>query len=306
MSLEGLQNTIQQLPHASSQSIAPLMRRLQKLCESELAMQLYLEQLLPLAVDLFQAQAGMIWLRAHGSHTASFAIRYRMDSVGWNERDLKKHDRILQLAWQQRQPLFVEPQSKRKSAEEEELAFHLVLGPVIHHNEAIALLELLLPAQDSISPDLRRTVLRGMQQLIDVIHDGLQKRLALPVASLRQAEHQITQLEQEIAAYQLSIQRSIEARLRQFQGWSFGSLAENIQFAKRVHKILDEHGLRVRCPECGHPAILRCSSAGNSKNGVFVFDHYLADGRTFHGGPTTFPAITVIPKPARRANLNAS
>ncbi len=177
---------------------------------------------------------------------------------------------------------------------------------IIHLGEPLALVEVLLPARGVLDPVKRKAILRAMQLLIESIHAGMQRRIQLPAASMTQASAQIQQLEGEIEAYQLSIQKTIEARLRQFQGWTFGSLAENQQFAKMVQKILEEHGLRVRCPECGNASILRCANAGNSKNGVFVFDHYLDSGRTFHGGPTTFPAITVVPKPARRIRLNAS
>ncbi len=305
MSLDPLQNAIQQSTLRTGASANGFLKQLQKLMAADTPMQRFLEEVLPIAAGLFTAKAAQIWLRAHGSKHATFAIRYGISDVVADEKERKKYERILQLAWQQRQPMMVEPQNKKRSSGEAK-APQLILGPIIHRNETIALLEIVLPDSAPEGASERRSMLRAMQLTIDAIHEGLQKRLSLPTASLQQAESQIHQLEQEIEAYHLSILRTIETRLRQFQGWTFGSFAENAQFAKVVHRILDEHGFRVRCPECGHPAILRCSSAGNSKSGVFVFDHYLEGGRTFHGGPTTFPAITLVPKPARRASLNAS
>ena len=41
------------------------------------------------------------------------------------------------------------------------------------------------------------------------------------------------------------------------------------------------------------------------KHGVFVYDHYLESGRTFHGGPTTVPLIRVVNKPVRRTAVTS-
>ena len=303
--METLLSALQKASDDAAHPTASEVKRFLKLVEGDSPLQPYLELLLPSLTQVLAASAGMVWFRAHGSQTACFAIRYQMEKIGWGEKESVKHDRILQLAWQQRQPILVEPQIKKKGVLEEG-QFHLVIGPIIHLGEPLALVEVLLPARGVLDPGKRKAILRAMQLLIESIHSGMQRRIQLPAASMTQASAQIQQLEGEIEAYQLSIQKTIEARLRHFQGWTFGSLAENQQFAKMVQKILEEHGLRVRCPECGNPSILRCANAGNSKNGVFVFDHYLDSGRTFHGGPTTFPAITVVPKPARRIRLNAS
>ena len=306
MNQDALQLALQQMLGKSKSPPVAACRRFLKLSDGDSPLQAYLEELLPTVVELFSAEAGMVWLRAHATQAACFALRYRMDAIHWDEKEQKKHERILQLAWQQKQPMLVEPQAKKKNAPEAARPFRLLFGPIVHMHEPLAVIEVLLEAGSELEAAQRRASLRVMQLVMDTIHTGLQKRMRLPVASIGQATQAIQQLEDEIESYQLSIQRSIEARLRQFHGWTFGSLAENQQFAKMVHKILEEHGLRVRCPECGHPSILRCSNAGNSKHGVFVFDHYLEDGRTFHGGPTTFPAITVVGKPARRARLSAS
>ncbi len=282
-------------------------RRFVKLSEEDGPLQPFLERLLPALVEVFRAKAGQIWLRAQGGGGAWFAIRYRMDTIENRDRPDGKHERIVQLAWQQRQPMMVEPQPKQKQSAGDGMKCPILFGPIVHLNGPLALIEIVLPAESHpIKPDDRKALLHGMQIVIDLIHSGLQKRMNLPMASMEQAQVQIKQLEDEIQSYHLSIQKSIEARLRQFQGWAFSSFAENQEFAKMVHRILDEHGLRVRCPECSYPSILRCLKSGNSKNGVFVFDHYLDGGRTFHGGPSTFPVVTVLPKPARRISLSAS
>jgi hypothetical protein len=307
MSLDLLASAFEQLPAQVIPQVATKVARFVRLADDSASLQPYVEQLLPSLADLFGAQAGMIWLRAHGSAGACFAMRYRADTLNWDARAAEKHDRLVQLGWHQRQPMLVEPHSATGVAESSSpsanpTGFRLVFGPVIHLGEPLALIEMLITGTGAVHPNQRRAYLRAMQLAIEQVHSGLLRRLGLSVGKLTEAHSQLQQLEEEIRAYQHSIRKCIESRLRQFQGWTFGSLAENQKFAKLVHQLLDEHGLRVQCPECGHAAILRCLGAGNSKHGVFVFDHYLEDGRTFHGGPTTFPAIVVVPKPARRSS----
>ncbi|TWU44839.1 hypothetical protein Q31b_00090 [Novipirellula aureliae] len=114
------------------------------------------------------------------------------------------------------------------------------------------------------------------------------------------AASEIAELERELNRLQRSIRLAIEAQLRKFAGRSFGSLAENQQVATSIHALLDRHGLRVRCSECGHPAILRVSPRGGLAKGAFVFDHTIEGRRTFHGGRATMPELRLVSKPARK------
>ena len=96
--------------------------------------------------------------------------------------------------------------------------------------------------------------------------------------------------------------RRIELQLASLEGSRLDSLLANQWLAKSIHQLLDSHGFRVSCPECGEPAIMRCLAVGNSTSGSFVFDHYLAGGRTFHGGRGAVPKLVVVPKPARQTS----
>lgn len=106
-------------------------------------------------------------------------------------------------------------------------------------------------------------------------------------------------LEQDLARLQRSIRMTISAKLNQFAGQSMGSIEENRKLVDAIARMLDSHGLRVQCSECGHPAILRISPRGSS-NGVFVFDHTIEGRRTFHGGKNRMPEIRLVAKPARK------
>ena len=115
-------------------------------------------------------------------------------------------------------------------------------------------------------------------------------------------EAQVTlgELKEELNRLQRVIRLSIQSQLQKLAGQSMGTLAENRELVKSIHQLLDSHGLRTRCPECGHAAILRVSPRDGSKTGVFVFDHTIQGKRTFHGGRSVMPKVLLIAKPARK------
>ncbi|MFO1066114.1 MAG: hypothetical protein U0892_19815 [Pirellulales bacterium] len=304
MSLETLQQALAGLPSDSSTATGTQIKRLAKLIDGDLPLQPFLEQLVPQLCEVYNASAGVVWLRAAASQGAIFGVPYQMDSVIASPQDQKKHERLVQLAWQQRQPMLAEPQVGGKRSPTANTTGHaLMFAPVMHFGDPIALIELVLKqAAEPLEAAARKLLLRSMQLVAERVHGGLKQRMSLPAARIEQAVTQFEQLNEEISVHQQQLRRAIENRLRQFHGWSFGSLEENQRFAKMIHQTLDTHGLRAACPECGNPAILRCLRAGNAKNGVFVFDHYLETGRTFHGGPTTVPLLRVVPKPMRRSS----
>lgn len=280
------------------------LKKIEKVMASDITLQPFLEQVLPIIVSHFGALGGLVWLRPHGGHGSWFALRHQMEPITFGPAETRKHERLVQFAWQQRNPLLVAPKAKANGQPGNPVNYSLAFAPVVHWGETVALLELVFRAEAAPPTALsQRVLLQTLQVAAEHLHHGLRARLNLPAATIAQATMAVDQLKEEIRTYEESLRRSMEARLRQFHGWAFGSLAENQAFAKMVHELLDQHGLRVRCPECGNPAILRCIKAGNSRHGVFVFDHYLPTGRTFHGGPTTVPALTLLPKPQRRVNL---
>jgi hypothetical protein len=311
MTLEILQQAFQGLPNHTPQQSAPHVRDLGKLADGDLPLQSFLELLLPQLCNLFSAQASVAWMKTQGDNGAVFGVRYRMDQVLETIGEQKKHERLVQLAWKQRQPMLAEPSAARpkgsnKSQEGSNPTGHPILfGPILHFADPIALLEIVLPKDGPLlTTSQRQLYLRCAQLVAERVYGGLRKRMSLPAANIGHVAEQLQMLTGEVHSIQQQIQRTIEIRLQQFCGWAFASLAENQEFAKQVHLLLDSHSMRVECPECGNPAILRCLRAGNAKHGAFVFDHYLDSGRTFHGGATTVPLIRVVPKPARRIALS--
>ncbi len=110
----------------------------------------------------------------------------------------------------------------------------------------------------------------------------------------------IAEMEREFNRLQREIRFSVQRQLAKFAGRSMGDLELNRRLATSIHQLLDGHGLRVRCTECGHPAILRVSPRRGSADGVFVFDHTIDGRRTFHGGQGSMPTIVLVAKPPRK------
>jgi len=121
-----------------------------------------------------------------------------------------------------------------------------------------------------------------------------------PSLSADDARVTLGELQMELNRLQRTVRLAIQTQLAKMTGKSLASLKENRELAASIHQLLDSHGLRAQCSECGHPAILRVSPRGGLANGVFVFDHTIEGRRTFHGGKTVMPELRLVAKPARR------
>ncbi|MEM9366340.1 MAG: hypothetical protein AAGD07_10100 [Planctomycetota bacterium] len=110
----------------------------------------------------------------------------------------------------------------------------------------------------------------------------------------------LRRMQQDLNQIQRRVRLQIQSQLQAFVGQSLGSLERNQALASAIHAMLDSHGLRVRCTQCGHPAILRVSSRKSMPSGAFVFDHTLDGKRTFHGGTAVVPELKLNAKPSRR------
>jgi hypothetical protein len=112
----------------------------------------------------------------------------------------------------------------------------------------------------------------------------------------------LCQLGDGLTALNSPVRRGLEELLLALAGKSFGSLEANQVVARGVQELLNRLGLRVACPKegCGRPAVLRCAAAGNSKQGVFHFDHSSGGKRTTHMGSSAFPCLTLVNTPPDR------
>lgn len=283
-------------------------RSLRRLPSSDRNLPQFLDDYLAGIVGLFAATAGAIWFR--GSSTAQDTGIYSpkaqlgMERLALSGEAEAAHLRLIEDAARRGGVALVKPFSapRARSTVSNPTDSFVLLGPVRHRDQTIGVVELLLgptPPRGTTAMERKRYV-AWLAHCLPILCDGIERRFLATSAPLNVALDDLARADQGVELHREVIRRTLEQSLHAFVGWNFGTIPDNQAFAGKVHELLERHGFRVLCPECGAPAILRCQAAGNARSGVFLFDHYLDAGRTFHGGPTTFPRVTLVAKPPRR------
>lgn len=279
-------------------------RAITQLPSARCDLQRFFDDFLKHTLQIYAATAGAIWFRGHEREPLATRSRSGFERLGLEGEWEKPHDKLLHYALTRNRSFLVKPYSApapRAGVSNPTDSF-IVLGPVDHDDGPLAVVELFLgptPLRGQRAAERNRYVL-WLDHLITFLCHGIELRFLRKSAPLQPALDQLGAAQVQIESLQDEIRITLEQRLAGLSGWNFGSLEQNQVFATRVQELLDRHGLRVQCPECGAPAIVRCQNTGNAKTGVFLYDHYLDAGRTFHGGPTTWPRVALVPKPARR------
>lgn len=302
-----LVENLRPLPRTNRVRLGAQLDKLQKICAGDSALEPFLEDLLEVLGRIFGAAAGAFWFRPWGGAGLCPSVRMGFSELPLSAKGLSQLDSSVAALWQSPEPT-VQILADHSST--------LLVGPIRDGQEAIGAVQLIIiDNQWERSPEVNNTIGETQQPhdgfpqygvaldgIMAIIQPALLRRFRVRTVSLKQADLGLENLGQQINSIQRSIRVAIERHLQQLSGATFGSLESNQSFAKSVQKLLEAHGLRVRCPECGHPSILRCSRNASVASGVFVFDHYLPEGRTFHGGGSTFPTLRVVTKPSRRTN----
>lgn len=267
-------------------------------------LQQFFDDLLDSVVRLYAANAGAIWFRNPERGQLSRKAAIGIEKLGLVGEYAEAHRDLLRYSLTQAKSFVVNPFAAPEAAARvsNPTGSFIVFGPITHDGKRIGVVELFLgptPTRGRTSGVRQRYAL-WLDHLMRYICQGIELRFLGSAAPLQPALVNLEATKAEIEAFKQAISRSVEITLNSYTGMSFGSLRNNQTFTRTVHELLEGNGLRVECPECGAPAILRCQPAGNSKTGVFLYDHYLENGRTFHGGPSTFPQVKIVPKPPRR------
>jgi predicted RNA-binding Zn-ribbon protein involved in translation (DUF1610 family) len=291
------------------------LRALDKLVAKRMSFPAFLDAYLQCVMEIYAATAAAIWVREQDGANLHLQAQINFPALGLEGELEAQHMKLLRYALQRSppDPFLVRPYSAaaaRAQATNPTDSF-VVLGPVDNRGDVVALVELFLgpkPARARTARDQDSYVVL-LKRLIWLLCRRVERELDRdvgPVQALTRAAGQIAACRQEIELHQAAVRRSIENTVRGLAGLNCGSFEANRAVAKSVQQLLAESGLRVACPDCGQPAILRCQRAGNAKTGVFQFDHVVAGRRTFHGGSTSFPLVTVTPSPPRRRTNAAS
>lgn len=267
-------------------------------------LQQFLDDFLDHCHRLYAATAGAIWF--HGPDGGPLAMKSSVgiEHLGLDNGHQHAHRELLSYAASQNKAFVVKPYSAPApgAGVSNPTDSFVVVAPIEDAGRRLGILELYLgptPRRGKTIEERHRYAM-WLDHLVRYLCQGVELRFLGSSAPLQPALVNLAATRAEIEGYQDAIRRSLEVTLNCYAGMSFGSLRNNQAFMRGVHELLEENGLRIACAECGAPSILRCQSAGNSKTGVFLYDHYLESGRTFHGGPSTFPTVKLVSKPPRR------
>lgn len=265
-------------------------------------------------VDIYAANAGAVWMREDPPGRLRCVAEIGTEKLGLTGEYERPHEALLRFAAAEQQPFLVRPNSSPRAGAgvSNPTDSFIVFGPVVHDGATVGLIELFLgprPVRGK-TPEVRRGYVRFMQHLTPWLLEYLlrqvrvaQAKAETPEAARRAAVEQFARrmavAAKEVAAHREAIRRTLEQVVQNMTGLRPESLQQGRDVSSRIHQLLDANGLRVACPQCGAPAILRCQNGGSGA--LFVFDHTLAGGRTFHGGTPALPRLAVVPKPRRKS-----
>ncbi len=297
MNTSGLAEVLRPLPRQHRIRVASQLHRLQRICDSDQPREQFSYQLLATLQRLMGASTAAFWLCPPHGEPLELQARYEDEpDVSGASVDMAA-EAILQSRWSQSGPSLELLDSH---------AAGVIVAPVHSGKEAIGALQWIFARPDPWQ-GMADQYLVGARRIVIAVEPALQHRFNSGAITWDAAAGQLEQLTTQLHHLQRLIRQTIEKSLRSMAGKSFADFKESQRFVKSIHALLESHGLRVRCPECGHPAILRCSrSSGSAGGGSFVFDHYIDGRRTFHGGGLTVPKVRVTTKPARRSSPAAA
>jgi hypothetical protein len=286
------------------------LRALEKLIAKSMSFPAFLDEYLRCVMEIYAGTAAAIWVREQDGNDLQLKAQINYGALGLDGEFDRAHRELLRYALQASpaDPFLVKPYSApaAQTTVSNPTDSFVVLGPVDNQGDVVAVVEVFLgpkPARAQTAHDRASYVLL-LKRLIWILCRRIEcelDRSAAPEQALARAAHQLKTCRAGIEVHQQAVRRSIESTVRSLAGVNCRSFEANRALAKSVQDLLAENGLRVACCECGQPSILRCQRAGNSKTGVFQFDHVLSGRRTFHGGSSSFPLVAVVPSPPRRS-----
>ncbi|QDS87387.1 hypothetical protein EC9_15650 [Rosistilla ulvae] len=278
------------IPRRDSVRVGVQVGKLRKVCLGDQALEAFFPESLDILLRLFNASAGAFWFRPFNAATLFPVSRVGFEQLALSNSCLSDCEQMVRGAWQSLGPQ-VRPIDR---------PFVSLIGPIRDGSTAIGALQLVAECGDEDPQQPNVAYAKALSAALSLIQPAIRRRMQVGETSIREATDRLAQLADQLTGLQRSMRHAIDQTLGQLRGASFGSLTANQRFTRVIQDLLETHGLRVVCPECGAAAILRCSKNPRARDGVFVFDHSLAGRRTFHGGYTTLPVLQVVSKPPRR------
>ncbi len=264
-------------------------KTLQSLADQQTAK---LEKLLQILRQTWSAHRASCW-KLHAKQPAAFHNR----SHATFEREEMTVDaatqRLIELASAHAGILWVEPSATRKARR--------ALGRVPWPNDGITPAVIEIEYESSSGSDLpvaRDAILHGLEHCLQMIA-RYGSSLFLESSTASQRCSAVDQMAIDVLHQRRRLCQELTEKLGSFSGQALATLEDKQAFVRAIHTLLDDNGLRLECPTCGEPAILRCMKTGNSLQGCFLFDHRVGGKRTMHGGRNEIPSLVVTDKPVR-------
>ena len=278
------------IPRQEAIRVATQIGKLRKVCAGQQPLEPFLSESLDILLRLFGAKAGAYWFRPFNAATLCPVSRVGFEGLTLSANRVHAHEQLVRGAWQA-----VTPQVAVI-----ERPFVSLIGPIRDGQTSIGALQLLTATGGAHESQHKPMYIRALSCALALLQPAIHRRMQVGQTSIDDALDRLGQLGEQLTGLQRSMRQAIDQTLSQLGGASFGALEANQRFTQIMHELLEQHGLRVVCSECGNPAILRCSKNARAPTGFFVFDHYINGKRTFHGGSTTLPQLAVTAKPPRK------
>lgn len=251
-----------------------------------------IEKLLQVLRQTWSANSASCWKFSSGN-TAEIHIRSQQTAMSEEITFDPATQRLIELASGHAGILWVEPSATRKARR--------AIGKIPWANDATTPAVIEIEYESSSGSDLpvaRDAILHGLEHCLQMIaRYGSSMFLSSSTASQRCSA--VDQLAIDVLHQRRRLCQELSTKLSFFSGQSLSTLEDKQAFVRAVHSLLDDNGLRLECPTCGEPAILRCMKTGNSLQGCFLFDHRVGGKRTMHGGRNEIPSLVVTDKPVR-------
>ncbi len=184
-------------------------------------LQSFLGEFIRGVAGLYAASAAAIWFRNPDGNQLERKADVGYQAISLEDELLPAHDALLDFGMRQKAPLLVKPFSAPHSAAvvSNPTDSFVVLGPVIHHGDAIALIELFLgpvPLRGQTAT-VREQYVEWLAHLISFLCDGIERRYLASGKPLEAAMSLLDQAQAQVQRYQEEIRTSIEQSFADWQ-----------------------------------------------------------------------------------------
>lgn len=118
--------------------------------------------------------------------------------------------------------------------------------------------------------------------------------------TVRAIRKKLASIQQQLKDAQSTIAEELQDVLRDLAGQTFSTHDEAADTTKMIQGMMQQLGLRARCPNTGEACNLRCTQV-RKRTTTFQFDRYVTgEGRKVTASFTVFPEVELVAAPPDR------